>query len=748
MERQQNQHTNQTICTQATRRSRPARPLLRRNPGYNWGVPKRVHVILAFHAHEPLWDLPAHLQAASPDMRVVQAIPPENYLRRRAKEGRNIYRDLLVMARAMGIRVTLDISNDLLFQLRTILPRTYEELQRAYRAGVIYPLYTTAHHTHVALLEPDELAEELRLNEEALHDMVGAPRPRHRTFFFTECSVHPRFLPVLEEAGIEAVVHPHLSDRKGVFSVSDPAYDVVHRPFVIGSRLVALPRHFRVSQEIWRPVTRMYPQEVKSQGFLMGAYYVFDTEYRERRYLDAPIDRARGVEEYTQELMQALEAAPEDGLVLYIQDLELMDFGDVALDLIQAAWARVGSMSGIDIRFETPDEFLEAVPLPPPARVDHSGMGWAPETRVLLRSDGHYPPLYAGEYGGRDVIPQIFRAHPFVYWEPGKYLVGLFAWLLKVFGYSQFIGVHASILAEESYQLYRFPFEERLAVGFRLLKQADNWGWQPSEALNKRPYLYGLMLADALMVLLRFYPNRFPVTEERLDPRLLVGVGRLLEGLLDTRIAYLRFATERLREERHDYDPAEAMRQLDYATDFRDKAGRGAENIIDAYRGLDGDFRNPGRWQRFLLEAREHCRNVFLSLDHLQRTWIAAGEVDALLEGMYRYLYDLYPPRFPEILDEVDRGTPAPERVYLGMRLLRFAIPPESAVAGRQLSALAVSPESLIIAVRRGRRILVPRGDTVLEGGDLITIATTREGEVRLEDIVAARAPLGRGPNG
>ena len=700
---------------------------------------KRVHVLLAFHAHEPLWDLPAHLQAAGPDMRVVQAVPPENYLRRRAKEGRNIYRDLLVFARAMGIRVSVDISNDLLHQLKTILPRTYEELQRAYRAGTIYPLYTTAHHTHAVLLEPEELAEEVRLNQEAIHDLVGAPRPRHPTFFFTECSVHPRFFPALEGAGFEAIVHPHLSDRKGVYKTSDPDYDYVHRPFVVGTRLVALPRHFRVSQEIWRPVTRMYPQEVKSQGYLMGAYYVFDTEYRERRYMDSPIDRAQGVEEYAEVLTQALEAAPDGGLLVYIQDLELMDFGDVALDVIRAAWTRVQATARTEIQFDTPDEFLDALPGPPPARVDHSGMGWAPETRVLLRSDGHYPPLYAGEYGGRDVVPQIFRPHPFIYWEPGKYLVGLFAWLLRTFGYTPLIGVHAAVLSEEGYLLYRFPFEERLAVGFRLLKQADNWGWQPSEALNKRPYLYGMMLADALMVLLRFYPNRFPVVEERLDPRLLVGLGRLPEGLVDTRIAYLRFGLERLREERHDYDPSEALRQLDYATDFRDKAGRGAENLIDAYRGLDGDFRAPGRWQRFLLEAREHCRNVFLSLDHLQRTWMAAGEVDALLEGMYRYLYDLYPPRFPEILDEVDRGTQAPERVYLGMRLVHFAIAPESAVAGRQLSALAVSPDVLIVSVRRGARMIVPRGDTALKGGDQITVATTREGDVHLEDIVAVR---------
>ena len=701
-------------------------------------MPKTVHVILAFHAHEPLWDLPAHLQSAVPDARIALAVPPENYLRRRAKEGRNIYRDLIAFAKAMDVRVTVDISNDLLYQIRTILPRTFEELRRAYRDHTIYPLYTTAHHTHAALLEPGDLVEELRLNQEMLHDIVGAPKPRRRVFFFTECSVHPRFAPALEDAGIDAIVHPHLSDRKGVYTASDPSHDYVHRPFLIGRRLVALPRHFRVSQEIWRPVTRMYPQEVRSQGYMMGAYYVFDTEYREHRYLDFPIDRARGVDEYAGILRDAIAAAPDGGLILYIQDLELMDFGDVALDVVQASWRQVLGSSDATIKFATPDEYLETLPGPPQARVEHQGMGWAPETRVLLRSDGQYPPLYAGEYGGVDAVPQIFRAHPFIYWEPGKYMVGLFGWMLRAFGLLAPVGVHASVLADEGYQLYRFPIEKRIAVGFRLLKQADNWGWQPSEALNKRPYLYGLVMADALTMMLQFYPERYPATEDRLDPRMLVGLGRLPEGLLDTRIAYLRFALERLREERHDYDPSEAFRQLDYATDFRDKAGRGAEQLLDAYRALDEDFRNAARWRRVLLEAREHCRNVFLCLDHLQRTWMAAGEVDFLIDAMYRYLYDLYPPRFPEILDEVDRGTEA-ERVYLGTRLVHFAIPAESAVAGRPLSALTVSPDSLVVALRRGTRMLVPRGDTVLHGGDHITVATTRGDGVRLEDIIAPR---------
>src|SRR5215813_2605746 len=94
---------------------------------------KTVHAILCFHAHEPLWDLPRRLQRSSRDRRVRHAIVPESYIRRRMREGRNVYRDLIGFAVRRGVTVAIDATNELLFQLRQSAPGTYRELGRAYR---------------------------------------------------------------------------------------------------------------------------------------------------------------------------------------------------------------------------------------------------------------------------------------------------------------------------------------------------------------------------------------------------------------------------------------------------------------------------------------------------------------------------------------------------------------------------------------------------------------------------------------
>jgi hypothetical protein len=48
---------------------------------------------------------------------------------------------------------------------------------------------------------------------------------------------------------------------------------------------------------------------------------------------------------------------------------------------------------------------------------------------------------------------------------------------------------------------------------------------------------------------------------------------------------------------------------------------------------------------------RDYCRAVFISLDHLQRVWARSGDTDRLLLKMYDYLFEVYPPRFPAILE-------------------------------------------------------------------------------------------------
>jgi hypothetical protein len=287
--------------------------------------------------------------------------------------------------------------------------------------------------------------------------------------------------------------------------------------------------------------------------------------------------------------------------------------------------------------------------------VELERISWAPELRLVLRSDGHYPPLEAGEFRGLDFVASVHRERPFIFWEPGRYLCAVFEWLLRVFGFPVLVQVHAGLLAEEDYQLLRLPYTKRLPLHLRFLKQADNWGWMPNEDLTKRAYLHGYMIADAIHLLLRLYPEQYPKGERPLDPRLFHGLAMLPEGIIDTRVAYLTFGLKREQEERG-FDPAEAFRELDYARHFRDHAAEAACQAAGVYGELEGSFQDLDLWGRLLARLREHCRAMFLSLDHVQRAWGKGGDSGFLVEKMYLYLYDLYPPLFPKLMEKIERG--------------------------------------------------------------------------------------------
>ena len=291
---------------------------------------KRIYVILAFHAHEPLWDLPKHVLGELEDREMKQTVLSENWIEKRSREGRDIYRDLIQFSRDTGVPVALEATNELLLQIASFMPDTFEALKEAYQTGMFYPLYGNAHHTHVALLGEEELREEIGLNKQFVHQTLGSPEPKYKGLFPTEGSLDARKLDGIEAAGIDYVIFPHLNTRKAHYVIEGQT-DVKYEPFFIGTKLIALPRHFSISQDIWRPITRMKPEEVKPQGYLLGRFHVFEEEYREGKTVTFPISREEAIAEYRTTLEAAIEEAPIGGLLLYIQDLELMDFGDVAL---------------------------------------------------------------------------------------------------------------------------------------------------------------------------------------------------------------------------------------------------------------------------------------------------------------------------------------------------------------------------------------------------------------------------------
>ena len=611
---------------------------------------KTVRVVLSFHAHEPLWDLPRRLQRSSRDRRVRHAIVPESYIRRRMREGRNVYRDLIGFAERRGISVAIDATNELLFQLRQNAPGTYRELGRAYRRKLLYPMYTTAHHTHAALLNPEEFLDEVRLNHELLHDDLGVPLPARRGLFFTECSIDSKLIPAAEEAGYDFCLSPDLSPERVNFAVDPAGADIHYAPYRVGKKLIGLPRHFDVSQEIWRGITLREPARLKYQGFLLGEFPVFYEEYRQGAASVQPNPNADSVAMYADVLRKALSEAPDGGLILYLQDLELMDFGEQALAIIDQAWTRVTQDSGVKVEMVSPDDVVRTLDSQRLPRVEVQQATWAPEIRPSLRYDGHYPPRAAGPFRGHDAGEEIFKRRPFVFWEPGKYISELFGWLLESFGHPRLIGASARVLVEEDYKLERFPPEVRLPALVRLMKRACNWGWYPEEGLNKRPYLDGLLVIESLRLELRLRPS-VPRPVQPLPWRALEGMRRVPELLLDTRFDYLRFGLERWREEKG-ADPEGALLEIERAAAMR----RLAEQEIRQARAQLGELKQRPtreRWDFFLKGIEDHTKSVFLALDHVQRAW-GQADPDFLIVPMYTYLHDIYPPKGPDLLDAVD----------------------------------------------------------------------------------------------
>ncbi|MEX0749634.1 MAG: hypothetical protein WD359_02405 [Dehalococcoidia bacterium] len=624
---------------------------------------KRVNVILAFHAQEPLWDLPRKVLDGLADEDVKrEAVGNDNWVRRRAEANRDIYRGLVEMGARLGATVCLEATNEVLMQIKRFMPDTFSRLGEAYRSGAIYPVYGNAFHTHIAMLTDDELTDELRMNREFLHDVLGAPEPRHAGAFPMEGSIDAHKLAGFTRAGMEYVIFPNLSERKARFAFEGlpEGADPVYGPFTIGDGLLALPRHFPISQEIWRPITKWQPERLKAQGYILGKYWVLDEEYRERKFVEFPIDRPAAVEQYAQVLRDAVQAAPDDALLLYIQDLELMDFGEEALDIMGDAWEAVRAEHHADIRFVTPDDYLDELrdsgrALP---HMKFHQVSWAPEIRLVLRSDGHYPPLHAGEFRGVDNDLEVFRRWPFIFWEPGRFIADAFKSLLTSFGHDLAIPLSGAELDARGYEFDDdLDDATKLAMHVRIMQRACNFGWQPDEDRHKWPYMHAIGITEILRAELKrpAVAERVSHSFRPLPQRALEGLDRVLEIFIDTRIAYLRRGIARLGDRAgSDEKRAESEQHLRNAEQRRSRASA----LIRQVRAENGKFItscaiDDRGIQRILALMQEHARETFLGINEIQRAWMCIDDTAGMIEQMYEYLYEVYPPRFPQILREL-----------------------------------------------------------------------------------------------
>lgn len=623
---------------------------------------KDIYVIFAFHAHELLWDLPekllSYLDEGNPMKGTIQDL---NYIKKRKEEDRDVYTLSVQLGDKLDAPICVEYSNELLHQLGDVVPEVLETLKEAYQRGRLYPVYGHAHHTHISLLKTEEVTQEIIWNMQFLHNYMDVPYPKYKGLFSAEASYIYHKLEGAERANISYVIFPHLNTDKVKFQIEGKG-DYTYKPFKIKTPdrdILAIPRNFPISQEIWRPITRMKRDEVKDQGYKLGDYPVFYNEYLTNQVEGFPIDFDEGVDIYKKVLRQELEKAPPDAVLTYIQDLELMDFGDIAIEILQKAWKDILNEDSdkYSIHFVTPDDYIDRVlkeegihNLP---ELIFDSICWAPEIRLVLRADGHYPPIGVTGVGRYHTKKTGTYQHPLIFWENGKYFCGIFDTLLDTFNISTNIPVDAVKLNSTGYDLAREELDSQAVIYLRLMKRACNWGWRPTEGRQKRSCLDGVLLCRVLLQKLEEFPDdlifhREPVD---LDPRDIVGIVETLKIFIDNRVNYLRYGMEKYMAEKGE-DLSAAYREMEEIYRWKKIAVQKARDLY--LTGKNREIAFVSRIKQNLLLMQEYSQAVFMATEHIQKVWGVVPGVEFMVDKMYEYLYEQYPPLFPRMLDHID----------------------------------------------------------------------------------------------
>jgi trk system potassium uptake protein len=70
-----------------------------------------------------------------------------------------------------------------------------------------------------------------------------------------------------------------------------------------------------------------------------------------------------------------------------------------------------------------------------------------------------------------------------------------------------------------------------------------------------------------------------------------------------------------------------------------------------------------------------------------------------------------------------------------GAHLVEVTLAEDSPARGKPLSELPVPREASVVAVVRGRRVVIPRGDTVMTAGDEVVVLVTGESEEQVKKL-------------
>ncbi|MBE0517053.1 MAG: hypothetical protein IBX41_06655 [Methanophagales archaeon] len=614
---------------------------------------KEVYISLNFHAHEPLWDMPERLYKATSDAELAEMLTPPNYLSARMESGDDLYSFAIRVSRELDIPFGLEISNELIYQLQAY-EATLETIKKGFEEKFLHPLLGHAHHTHIQFLTEEELIQEIEWNREALHTVFGVELTSPVGYFPTECSLEARAIPALKASGVDYVIFPHIENQEHLIRVVEGGSisDVLFKPFSLYSpdksdRIIAVPRSYTVSQQIWRPLTKYLPAKANWQGYCLGLFPVLDEEFITGKTVRYPITFAEAVEEYLSFVKDALSRCPDNGLLLFVQDLELMGVGREMFEVLRATFKKLkeNREKEPNVIFTTLRDYVEMFSetessLP---EVEFDKICWAPEIHGELRVDGLYLPLGVKRY--RDISgSEIYTNDPFIFWTPGRHLIDLFAHLihtwLRLVKPFQFTW---ATLSDSGYDLSELDTRIKIKILHLLQKRACNWGWRPEEDRQKWSFLYGYLISKEL---LRVDAMEIKSYEER-ELKSLVMYPLIF---LDMRLRYLKRGLHELGTEHEVHD---AWKNFHIAEKLSAKVKEDIEDLVHANRRLIEGEKGPEK--DMIQKIEVFCKDFCLATDSIQKVWAASHNPEFLVTEMYKSLHDIYPPKYPELKEEYER---------------------------------------------------------------------------------------------
>jgi hypothetical protein len=173
-------------------------------------------------------------------------------------------------------------------------------------------------------------------------------------------------------------------------------------------------------------------------------------------------------------------------------------------------------------------------------------------------------------------------------------------------------------------------------------------GWRPTEGRQKLPYLKGYLLCSVLLrILKQRTPGLLSREMKKINSRNFVGLCEVLNVFIDNRVEYLGYGFKELATER-DVDISAVEELFAKVEHWKRIALDRGKDLFLAYR------KDPADYHSFLKLLQDYSMALYMATDSIQQVWGEGGNPDFLVDKMYHYLYDIYPPQFPRMMEKID----------------------------------------------------------------------------------------------